>query len=130
MLYKVFLMAFSVLLGLITACSSNPLAAFQPEINNAQNNFQFQATGMKNVTTTMNYNWQNTGTMANINQACSMGGGSGMLTIFDAAGVQVYSRNLADNGTIATTTGAAGTWVIRVTMTGLSGTVNFRAQKP
>ena len=46
--------------------STNPLAAFQPEIGNATDNFQFQATGITNVTTTVEYTWQNTGTRVTI----------------------------------------------------------------
>ncbi len=130
MAYKGYLTFAVVLLALLTACGNNSLAPFQPEINNKPDNFQFQATGISNVTTTLDYNWQNSGTTANINQACSVKGGNAAVTVYDANGVQVYSRNLADNGTFPTIAGAAGTWLIRVTLTGLSGTLNFRAQKP
>ena len=51
------------------------------------------------------------------------------LVITDAAGTQVYSRPLSDNGTFVTADGVAGTWTIRVTYSGAAGTVNFRAQK-
>ena len=117
----------------VAACGDDPLAPFQPEIANLPDNFQFQATGVTNVTTTLEYQWENTGTSANINQSCTVTGGSAILTIFDAstpARAQVYSRNLGDNGTFVTSAGTNGTWLIRVTLTGLSGTLNFRAQKP
>jgi len=117
----------------VAACGDDPLAPFQPEISNLPDNFQFQATGVTNVTTTLEYQWENTGTSANINQSCTVTGGSAILTIFDAstpARAQVYSRNLGDNGTFVTSGGTNGTWLIRVTLTGLSGTLNFRAQKP
>ena len=120
----------SILLSLLAGCSKDPLSPFQPEITNAQDNFQFQATGITKVTTTKSYNWLNTGTTANVNQSCVITRGSATLTILDADGTQVYTADLADNGTFVTTSGTTGTWVIRVELTGLSGTLNLRAQKP
>ena len=129
--YRKIVIALGVLLSLIIACGSeDPVSPFQPEIANIPNNFQFQATGVTNVTTTVNYDWQNTGTTANVNQSCAITGGSATLTIIDANAVQVYNGNLADDGTFTTTAGTAGTWTIRVTLTNLTGTLNFRAQKP
>jgi hypothetical protein len=118
------------LLSLIAACSNNSLAPFQPEIANTQNNFQLQATKISNVSTTLTYNWQNTGTTANVNQSCSITSGGASVTISDANGAQVYSHDLSANGTFTTATGATGTWVIRVTLSSMSGTLNFRVQKP
>lgn len=130
MKYRRMVYALCALCILATACNDNPLSPFQPEVTNAQDNFQFQATGITNVTATVSYNWQNTGTIANINQSCAITGGSAVLTVFDADTVQVYTRNLADNGTYSTASGATGSWIIRVALTNLSGTLNFRAQKP
>jgi hypothetical protein len=108
MAYRRLLAVYGLLLLCAMACSSNPLAPFQPEITNAPDNFQFQATAVQHVTTTVNYTWQNTGATANVNQACSITGGTATLTILDADSVQVYTRNLADNGTYATVTGTTG----------------------
>ena len=85
---------------------------------------------LDNVTQTLTYNWQNTGTSANVNQATSPSGGSATLTISDADGTQVYSRNLSETGTFQTDAGAAGSWTIVVELSGASGTFNFRVQKP
>ena len=112
-------------------CSGNKsLAPFQPQINNAPDNFQFQATGVRNTTVTLNYIWQNSGTSANVNQACAITGGSATLLILDNDGTQVYSKDLSANGTFATSAGVTGNWTIRVTLTSLYGTLNFRVQKP
>src|SRR5690349_632187 len=56
-------------LGVVLACgnSSGPLAPFEPQINNAPDNFQFQASGVTNVTWTYTYRWSNTGDSATIN---------------------------------------------------------------
>ena len=121
------------LLGGILGCGgskNNSLAPFQPQINNMPDNFQLQATGVNNVTSTLNYTWQNTGTSANVNQSCVISAGTATLVILDNNGTQVYSGNLASNGTFATSTGVTGNWTIRVTLTNQSGDLNFRAQKP
>jgi len=110
------------------ACSDS-LAPFQPEINNAADNFQFQATALKNVTTTVQYTWQNSGTAATVNHSSAVTGGSATLTIKDANGTAVYSGALVASGTPATSTGVAGGWSIQVVLTGVSGTLNFRVQK-
>jgi hypothetical protein len=118
---------------LVSGCSNksnNSLAPFQPQITNMPDDFQFQATGVQNVTTTVQYAWQNTGTSANINQACAITSGTAVLTIFDNDTTQVYTQNLAANGTYQTGTGTTGNWTIRVTLNNCYGTLNFRAQKP
>lgn len=116
--------------GLFAACSSSTsLASFQPQINNVADNFQFQATGVKNVTSTFTYTWSNTGDSATVNQATTVTGGSATLTISDNNGTQVYSQSLSANGTFGMTKGLHGSWTIKVVFTNYSGTVNFRVQK-
>ena len=59
---------------LLVGCdSNNSLGPFQPQINNVANTFQLQATGVNNVSTTLNYTWQNDGTTGNVNQASTVG---------------------------------------------------------
>jgi len=103
--------------------------AFQPQVSNLPDNFQFQSTGVTGVTETLPYTWQNTGTVANVNQATTVTAGSATLTIRDAAGTQVYSRNLADNGTFPTNAGTTGAWTIQIVLANMNGTINFRVQK-
>jgi hypothetical protein len=115
----------------LAACSDStgPLAPFQPQIGNVADNFQFQATGVTNVTWTYTYTWSNSGTAASVNQSTTVAAGSATVTVLDANGVQVYSQSLSANGTFATTAGATGNWTIRVVFTNYDGTVNFRVQK-
>lgn len=119
---------FCVLLG---ACgsSSGPLAPFQPQINNMADNFQFQATGVTNVTWTYTYTWSNSGDSATVNQSTTVTGGSATLTILDTNGTQLYSQSLSSNGTFGMTKGLHGSWTIKVVFTSYSGTMNFRVQK-
>lgn len=116
---------------LAAACgdSTAPLAPFQPQINNATDNFQLQATGVSNVTWTFVYTWANSGDSATVNQATTVTGGSAMLTIADKNGTQLYSQSLSANGTFGMSKGVAGNWTITVTLTNYSGTLNFRVQK-
>lgn len=123
-----------LLMVMFGACSSNnpvspPLSQFQPQIANTADNFQFQVTGATNVTTTVEYLWQNTGTRASVNQSCSITAGSAVVTLLDTTQVQRYTNSLSANGTFQSDTGQVGVWKVRVVLTNLSGTLNFRAQK-
>ena len=102
---------------------------FQPEVSNLTDNFQFQTTGIQDITQNLQYTWQNTGIAANINQASAVAGGTAILTIRDSAGVSVYSADLINNGSFVSATGATGNWTIQVSLTNVSGTLNFRVQK-
>ena len=103
---------------------------YQPQVVNLQNDFAFQVTALQNVSDNVQYTWKNDGTAASVNQSPSNVSGSISLVILDAAGTQVYSRSLADNGTFMTTAGAAGNWTVRIRFSQASGAVNFRLQKP
>jgi hypothetical protein len=114
------------------ACSSDNAIGpeNQPEVANATDNFQLQATGLENVTQTFTYAWQNTGTAANVDQSGVLSGGTATLTIWDGGGAQVYSRSLDETGSFSTDQGSTGSWTIEVALSAMSGTLNFRAQKP
>lgn len=116
---------------LTSACgnSTGPLAPYQPQINNAADDFQFQATDVAGISWTYSYAWANSGDSATVNQATTITGGSATLEILDHNGATVYSQSLAGNGTFGMTKGVAGSWTIRVVFTNYSGTVNFRVQK-
>lgn len=116
------------LLG-ICQCSDNALAPFQPEITSAADNFQLQATGVKNRTATLNYVWNNTGTRATVNHSTTTNSGTAKVVIEDAGGARVYDRVLVPSLGDTTTAGAPGTWMIRLELDHYSGTLNFRVQK-
>lgn len=118
------------LLLLTLACGNDPLAPFEPEIGNAPDNFQFQVTALRDVTTTREYVWQHAGTVANVNQATALSQGSALLVVRDAGGAEVYRRDLTANGTFQTAVGTPGQWRIRVELVRASGAINFRVQRP
>ena len=123
------------LLVVLTGCGSDPvnadpLGAFQPQVSNAADNFSLQATGLSNVSTTVNYTWANSGTRATINHSTTTQAGSTLLVIKDANGATVYSKALSPSLNEPTSpVGVAGSWSVQLTLTNYSGTLNFRAQK-
>lgn len=84
---------------------------------------------MTNVNATAIYTWSNSGTAASVNQATTISAGTATLTILDANGTQVYTKDLGVNGTLLTSTGRTGHWTIKVVLSDYSGTANFRVQK-
>ena len=111
------------------ACGGDSLSPFQPQISNPSDNFQLQATNVTNVTTTVTYSLVNSGTRASVDHSTTTTAGSTLLVIKDAAGATVYSKALSPSLNEPTAVGQAGTWSIQLTLTGYSGTLNFRAQK-
>ena len=114
---------------LISASCSDPLGPFQPEITSATDNFQLQATGVAEVTATLNYAWTNTGARATVNHSTTTTAGTAQLTIRDATGTIVYDKALAPSLNEPTTLGTVGNWTIQLRLTSYSGTLNFRVQK-
>lgn len=115
-------------LAILTGCT-DPLAPFQPEITNASDTFQMQATGVQGVSLTRTYSWTNSGSRATVNHSTTVTMGAAQLRIRDAAGTVVYDHALVPSLNEATAAGTAGTWSIEVRLTTYSGTLNFRAQK-
>lgn len=111
---------------LLLGCSADPLAPFEPEIRNTPDSFEFQVTAMRNVTTVRDYDWRNSGTLADVDQATSLTAGTAILIVREAGGAEVYRKDLTANGSFDTASGTAGMWRVRVELRGVSGTVNFR----
>lgn len=103
--------------------------AVQPQVVNVQDSFSFQITGASNITQTLQYTWANSGTRATINHSSAITGGTAIVTFKDNAGTTVYSNALLSTGTVQSSVGTAGSWTIIITLTNVSGTINFTAQK-
>jgi len=126
---KLMLIALSCTVFLVVGCSdsNDPVApGIEPEIINSLDNFQFQVTAMENYTGTLEYLWDNTGAMADVDQSCQITAGSATLVLLDHGGTEVYSQDLSQGGSYVSGAGMAGTWRIRVVLSGASGTLNFR----
>jgi hypothetical protein len=128
---RVTLLALAAVVPLLGACGKDNVLSpqFQPEVANQTDTFQFQATGVTNVTQTLTYSWPNTGVAANIDQSCTVTTGSATIQIRDSQGTLVYERTLADGGSFVSQDGVTGNWAIRVILSNYDGTLNFRVQK-
>ena len=123
----------AAVLLLSVACGSDPtqpvVVGVEPEVVNDTDAFQFQVSSVQGYTGTYDYAWNNTGTLANIDQSSAVAAGQAVLVLLDANGAEVYSQDLAVDGSFATSAGMAGGWQVRVVLTGMTGTLNFRAEK-
>ena len=115
----------------ISCGGNNPIApSNQPEVANNRDTFQFQASNLMRTTQTLAYAWENTGASANVNQSGQISSGTATLTIRTPTGADVYIRDLSTTGTFTTSLGTAGNWRIEVRLENVTGTLNFRVQKP
>ena len=114
---------------LAAACDTGPESPFNPVITNRADYFELQAAALPDVTTIVEYVWTNTGQLASVTQTSTVTGGTATLDLLDGAGDVVYSRSLSETGTFLTLQGTAGPWVIRLALTGVSGSLSFRAEK-
>lgn len=106
-----------------------PLAPFEPQVTNAADNFQLQATDVTDVGTTLQYSWENTGTQASVDHSTTTASGTAQVVIRDASGVIVYNQGLVPSLNEDTSSGSSGTWRISLMLSEYSGTLNFRVQK-
>jgi hypothetical protein len=124
----------AIVLGLAlasVACQDNVVGPEnEPEVSNATDTFQWQVSNLESVTQTFTYEWQNTGVTADVDQSSSVTGGTALLRIRDAGGTQVYTHTLTEGGTFESDPGDPGEWTIEVRLTDVTGTLNFRVQKP
>ncbi len=127
------LVIMSLVLVTLIGCGGNnstsALAPFEPEIINNADAFQFQATGVNNVSTTVTYTWANTGTQATINHSSALTSGTAIVTLYDNDTTQVYQSGLVASANEPSSVGTAGTWTVKVELTNVVGTLNFRIQK-
>ncbi len=114
-----------------TSCSdeTNPLAAFEPEIVNDADAFQFQITDATNVSVTRSWTWNNTATRGTVDHSTALTGGSATVVIQDAAGLEVYRSAMMASANEQTSAGTAGDWTVTVVFSDFDGTANFRVEK-
>ncbi len=117
-------------LGLVAAACGDPLGPFQPEVSNAPDSFQLQATDVTGATTTLTYDWMNSGVVADVDHSTTTLAGEARLIIRAADGTRVYDSPLTPSLNEQTAPGPTGTWVIELMLSDFSGTLNFRVQKP
>ncbi len=121
------------LMLVLSGCGSDnpvdPLAPFEPQVTNATDSFQLQATDVTDVGANLQYTWENTGTQAVVDHSTTTAGGAAGVVVRDAAGTIVYDQGLAPSLNEDTASGSSGNWTITVALSEYSGTLNFRVQK-
>lgn len=101
-----------------------------PGVSNMPDHFQFQITsGAYSITRTLDYVWSNSGTSAKVTITGSITAGTANLQISDSMGKLVIGQPLTSPGTFITAMGITGDWKIHVVLTGVTGAVNFQAEK-
>ena len=116
-----------LLATLLAAC--DPAASFEPQVNSDSRRFALAAANVTSVTSSFTFDWVNPATSAIVRDSTTTTSeGCASVRIYDATGTLVYSMALLPRFIRQTATGVAGTWTIEVTMTGYSGTVNFRLE--
>lgn len=117
--------------AVLAACGGDSVTnpAFEPEIVNLPDSFELQATDITDVSETLVYTWQNSGTTASVDRSSVLVSGSGTVTVYDADGKQVFTSAVTTDGSSTTDSGVSGAWQIRVVLSDASGTINFRVQK-
>lgn len=120
-------------LVMLSACGSDnpadPLADFEPEVNNSTDSFQLQASDVADVGAVLQYSWENTGSLASVDHSTTTADGAAGLVIRDGDDTIVYEQGLAPSLNEDTAAGSSGTWTITLALTDYSGTLNFRVQK-
>ena len=117
-------------LTLASVACHDPLAPFEPEIGNDPDSFQLQATDVTNATATLQFEWVNSGVVANVDHSTATTRGTARLTVRDPTGAILYDATLRPSLNEQTQVGVAGLWMVTLRLTDYSGTLNFRLQKP
>lgn len=114
--------------ALLAACDTRVVTEpeFQPQVINLRNDFAFQVGGLAEFTDDVVYSWTSDGAAASVTQSPTVLTGGATLFILDGAGMQVYQRSLAENGSFTTTAGVPGNWTLRVRFQEASGSASFR----
>jgi hypothetical protein len=129
LLFQLFALgAFALSSGCDTRSPTVP--SFQPQIINLPNDFGLQVSALDVVTQDVQYTWQNDGSATTVTQSPTNLTGTALLFITDGAGVQVYQRSLAENGTFMTSAGAPGSWTVHIHLAEASGALTLRLKHP
>jgi hypothetical protein len=115
-------------LGLV-ACGDGGLVGPVLDVSSQVDNFQFQGSSLGDLSETLSYNWEMTGTVAEVIHATVLAGGAATLILRDANGVEVYNRDLNVQGTFESAAGTAGRWEIAIVLANAGGIVRFGVQK-
>jgi hypothetical protein len=113
----------------LPGCSNSPTGpGIEPEIVATEESFSYQISAIEDYTGAADYPWHNNGTAVNVDLSTVGSSGVASLVVRDAAGAEVFSAPLTQDGSFTSATGESGIWTIHVDYVTFTGTVNFRVQ--
>jgi len=118
-----------LLLALVVGCANEIGPENQRTIVNGTDQFSYSILNLDEVSDSERFQWENTGTRAEIEIIQGISGGGALLSIQDAAGTVLYRDDIADGNDAVTEEGVAGMWIIEVSFDGTSGAFNFTVAK-
>ncbi len=127
--------AAAVVVAIACVDTSGPFA--KQSVTNVPDTFDFTGqTFERTANTTLTYDWVTTSAVAAVRvgtvdttQAPGVFTGMATIRIRDAAGTQVYTRDLAIQGTDTTVAGAVGTWKIDLVLSNMRGDLQLGVVK-
>jgi len=114
-----------LMLALVAGCANELGPENEREVVNVPDRFSYSITNLEEISDAERFEWQNTGTTAEIEILQGITRGNALLSVQDAAGTVLYRDDIADGNDTVTEAGVAGTWIIEVSFDGTSGAFSF-----
>ena len=110
---------------IMTITCGDPLF-ISPEVDvlNQPDDFELRVSAMADLSETLAYDWENSGTRARVEQQSALTDGDATLLIEDAAGTIVHAFDLAPDGHLLTEAGVPGTWRVTIAFDDTDGSVH------
>ena len=115
-----------LLLG--AGCASTHTSGNDFQVTNRSDFFEFKIGTAKTLTMSQNYAWWNPDSSAAVRQDSNVLDGEALVEIRDADGAVVHSKNLREQGTMASLKGKPGMWSVKVTLDKATGSVRFQVE--
>ena len=118
-----------LLLALVAGCANEVGPENERVVVNAPDRFSYSINNLDEISDAERFEWENTGTRAEIEILQGISQGAALLSVQDAAGTVLYRDDIADGNDTVTEGGVAGTWIIEVSFDGTSGAFSFIVSK-
>jgi hypothetical protein len=118
-----------LLLAVVAGCANEVGPENERVVVNAPDRFSYSINNLDEISDAERFEWENTGTRAEIEILQGISQGAALLSVQDAAGTVLYRDDIADGNDTVTEDGVAGTWIIEVSFDGTSGAFSFTVSK-
>ena len=114
-----------LLLAVVAGCANEVGPENERVVVNVPDRFSYSINNLDEISDAERFEWENTGTRAEIEILQGISRGAALLSVQDAAGTVLYRDDIADGNDTVTEEGVAGTWIIEVSFDGTSGAFSF-----